>query len=212
MAAEQKAAKTEPKEPESPAEDHLQQQDGEDFWLPENPDVPPGFTIFYYCWCPYGQDCSKKGKQLGAAHSEHRARQMVFDHLKGSPYHAFSAAEATQAADCARCEAWAVPEDENSEEQPFFLGRCPDRVTSAPAEAAMGAGKGKGLGKFSAAQKARPFSGGAGPKRRALEGPSHPSSILAHAEAAASSAAVPVDLKAQIQAQTRGAYVFVKAR
>ncbi len=212
MAAEQKAAKTEPKEPEEPsAADHLQ-HDGDEFLLPENPEVPPGFRIFYYCWCPYGGDCSKKGKQLGSAYSEHRVRQMVFDHLKGSPYHAFTPAEAALEADRARVEAWAVPEDENSEEQPFFLGRCPDRESQAPApaEGAMGAGKGKGLGKFSAAQKARPFSGGGGPpKRRALEGPA---SVLAYAEAAASSAVVPVDLKAQIQAQTKGAYVFVKAR
>jgi hypothetical protein len=212
MAAEQKAAKMEENEPEEPSAADYLQHDGDEFCLPENPEVPPGFTILYYCWCPYGQDCSKKGKQLGAAHSEHRARQMVFDHVKGSPYHAFPPAEATLAADGARCEAWASPEDENSEEQPFFLGRCPDRVSQAPAEGSMGAGKGKGLGKFTPAQKARPFSVGGGPKRRALEAPRAPASILAHAEAAASSAVVPVDLRAQIQAQTRGAYVFVKAR
>lgn len=186
--------------------------EGQDFLLPEEPEVPPGYTIYYYCWCPYGQDCSKKGKQLGAAHSEHRARQMVFDHLKGSPYHSFSVAEATAAADTCRCEAWATPEAEDSEEPPFYLGRCPDRETAPVAEGGAGAGKGKGGGKYGGGKK-RPTHAGSDPsKRRALEGPQAPASILAHAEAAASSAAVPLDLKAQIKAQTRGAYVFVKAR
>ena len=138
---------------------------------------------------------------------------MVFDHLHGSPYHAFSKADATIEADHCRCEAWATPEAEDSEQLPFLLGRCPDRESAPVPEGGAGAGKGKGGGKYGAGGKKRPTHAGSDhSKRRAIEGPQAPSSVLAYAEAAASSAVVPVDLKAQIKAQTRGAYVFVKAR
>ena len=38
-------------------------------------------------WCPFGDDCTKKGKQLGKYHSDRGARDALLKHLETSPYH-----------------------------------------------------------------------------------------------------------------------------
>ena len=67
----------------------------------------------WYGYCPHGDKCTKKGAHLGKCYSEKKARQRIYDHLFGSPYHRFQDAAAAEAADAAELEKAEEEWDEN---------------------------------------------------------------------------------------------------
>ena len=144
----------------------------------------------YYSWCPVG-GCRKGGQHLGRSFTMHKARQRVYDHLYGSPYHQFDPDAATKAAD--ECQVETVDEDVVDDEEGWLepaSKKRPPEPTGQPA--------------------------GSMPKRQAAlsEGPSASLASSSRSSAANTEAAVLVmtDLTSAIQQQTRNAYIFVKAR
>ena len=68
-------------------------------------------------WCPFGDKCTKRGKQLGCFKSAEDARNALFNHLDGSTYHQdLSNKEIDKAVQKAEVEFW--DEDEDDQERP----------------------------------------------------------------------------------------------
>ncbi len=166
-------------------------------------------NIRFGCRCPVG-GCSKakqilgvqKGKKVGYF-SERRARQSVYDHLTGSPWHkdTTSHEEACDLADGAEVETWEVDEDASEGDG---AGSEEDGEAPRPSLKRQMEQQAVWYDKPSAAPKPK--------KRPALQN-------LADAAAAASasgSAAQEIvqcsqNLQSQINQQTRNAFNLVKA-
>ena len=173
----------------------------------------PPLNIRFGCRCPVG-GCSKPNQILGVQKnkkvgyfSERRARQSVYDHLTGSPWHkdTISHEEACDLADAAEVETWEVEEGASEVEE---AGSEDD--TEAPSAKPSLAKKRKmeqenvWYDKPEAAPK---------PKRR----PAIQNLTDAAAAASASGAAAQEivacsqNLQSQINQQTRNAFNLVKA-
>jgi hypothetical protein len=87
--------------------------------------------IVYYTWCPVG-NCSKGGAHLGRSFSEKRARQRVYDHLSGSPWHQFERGPATEAADNVMVEQVEEEVDEEGRFEPPPTKRGPPEPVGPP--------------------------------------------------------------------------------
>lgn len=153
--------------------------------------------------CPMGDQCKKGSAWLGnksnAWFSDVRARQAIYDHLVGSPFHKDIDPDlATEYADAAEVQSWEVPEEEEDAEE----------NTAGPSAKDKRKWEDEETWYWDPNQRAK-HQKLAKPKPKA-----QPSSAVAVRSEAASSSAVArvsTDLGSQIRTQTRNAYVFVKA-
>lgn len=68
-------------------------------------------------WCPLGEKCSRKGRQLCKFDTEEKVRTVVYNHLTNSPYHFsdVSEEEARNLADNAEVKSWEEEEEQDEE-------------------------------------------------------------------------------------------------
>lgn len=82
-------------------------------------------TTCWTIWCPLGQQCSKKGRQLGRFASEDAARQHLYNHLAMSGYHSdLSDTHIAEVVQNAEVSHWTEIEGEDGQQQ--------NRVTKRP--------------------------------------------------------------------------------
>lgn len=62
--------------------------------------MPRVFTT----WCPFGEMCNKKGRQLCKFDTETKCRDFVMNHLTRSPYHRDAITEEDAAEAAVTCE------------------------------------------------------------------------------------------------------------
>mgnify|MGYP006296521027 FL=1 len=151
--------------------------------------------------CPLGESCKKGNAWLGNKNtswfSAERARQAVYDHLVGSPFHKDVDEQlAMEFADTATVESWDVPEEEEVEEEAAAAAS-----SSAPQKRKWQdeevnywdpTTRAKRMAVAKAAPKSAGASSGSGAGSGQLANLSH-------------------SLEDQIMRQTRNAYIFVKA-